>query len=241
MTKNTPVSSPGRGKATINLGSNIEGENIRLRFPNKTIDDSYKQFARTPFLISFQTGWLKINLCTVHIYYGSASDVSKLEQRRKEIEKLSKSLATKAKDEFKEDKESFLGVLGDFNIIGKGHPTMEALEGNGFEIPDQIKKIPGSNVKKDKAYDQIAFWEPRRQTKYAKLDIRGANVFDFFEHIYTKEEELVYRKNGEKIGLKPKSKYETWRTYKMSDHLPMWIELRSDFIDEYLDGVINSD
>ena len=238
VTKNTVVASPGRGKAKVDLGSDLSAENLRLRFPNETVDDSYKQFARTPFLISFQTGWLKINLCTVHIFYGSASDNAKLEQRRSEIEKLTNALAKKAKDEFKEDDESFLGVLGDFNIIGKGHPTMKALENSGFEIPEALKKIPGSNVKKDKAYDQIAFWEPRRETKYAKLDIRGANVFDFFEHIFTDEEEPIYRLEGETIGLKTSSKYDTWRTYKMSDHLPMWIELRSDFTDEYLDGVI---
>jgi hypothetical protein len=28
-----------------------------------------------------------------------------------------------------------------------------------------------------------------------------------------------------------------WRTYHMSDHLPMWIELRSDFSDRYLENI----
>jgi endonuclease/exonuclease/phosphatase family metal-dependent hydrolase len=235
LAKNTSVTSPGRGKANVTIPNIISGDTYRLRFMNDVFDDSLRQFARTPFLISFQAGWLKLNLCTVHIYYGDNSK-RKLEQRRSEIEMLTKALANKAKAEFKEDKEAFLGVLGDFNIIGKGHPTMEALESNGFLIPDEIKSIPGSNVKKDKAYDQIAFWNPKRNTEYAKLDIKGANVFDFFEHVFKTEDETIYR-NEDRNGLKANTSYNDWRTYKMSDHLPMWIELRTDFGKEYLDNV----
>src|SRR5262245_54032116 len=29
-----------------------------------------QQFARTPFLVAFQSNWFKFSLCTVHIYYG---------------------------------------------------------------------------------------------------------------------------------------------------------------------------
>ena len=29
-------------------------------------------------------------------------------------------------------------------------------------------------------------------------------------------------------------KYKDWRTYQMSDHLPMWIELRVDFSCAYI-------
>ncbi len=31
--------------------------------------------------------------------------------------------------------------------------------------------------------------------------------------------------------------YGEWRTHQMSDHLPMWLELRIDFAREYLDHV----
>jgi len=29
--------------------------------------------------------------------------------------------------------------------------------------------------------------------------------------------------------------YEEWRTFQMSDHLPLWVELEIDFSDSYLD------
>jgi len=28
-----------------------------------------------------------------------------------------------------------------------------------------------------------------------------------------------------------------WRTFQMSDHLPMWVELKVDFSDRYLEGL----
>jgi hypothetical protein len=241
VVKNTEIESPGRGKATITFPSKIEGEQFRLRFLEDSLDDSFKQFARTPYLISFQSGWLKINLCTVHIYYGSASDDAKLDQRRNEIEQLTKALAKKAASEYSLDGESFLGVLGDFNIIGKGHPTLEALESNNFIIPEQLKSIPGSNVARDKAYDQIAFWKSQRVKDYAKLDILAGNIFDFFEHVFRLDQELEYRSEAPQNGLKASGTFNTWRTYKMSDHLPMWVELRNDFSDEYLAKIIGSE
>ena len=239
LKKGQEIIRPENGRATVTVPTPIiGGEQYGLRFPENSFDDSLRQFARTPFLLSFQSGWLKINLCTVHIYYGSESNVNKLRQREDEIKQLTEALANKAKNEFKLDKESFLGVLGDFNIIGKDHPTMAALESNGFEIPEALKNIPGSNVKRDKAYDQIAFWKPTRNTEYAKLKIVGANIFDYYEHVYRVEDEAAYRaQDPNDSGLKPSTKYTTWRTYKLSDHLPMWIELQTDFSEEYFEKI----
>ena len=28
--------------------------------------------------------------------------------------------------------------------------------------------------------------------------------------------------------------YREWRTHQLSDHLPMWVEIRTDYTDEYL-------
>jgi len=233
VTKGAKVVSPGRGEAEIDMPSpEVEGEQYRLRFPGGTFDDSMRQFARTPYLIAFQAGWLKLNLCTVHIYYGADDDPLKMEQRRAEIEALTEALADKADGEFKHDDKAFLGVLGDFNIVGRGHPTMQALENAGFIIPDELKQIPGSNVERDKAYDQIAFWKPKRRRGYARLEVLGANVFDFFEHVYTLDDEPLYEADND-----TRFTYKNWRTYKMSDHLPMWIELKTDFGDEYLEEI----
>jgi len=89
---------------------------------------------------------------------------------------------------------------------------------------------------KHKYYDQIAFWKPKRNLGYAALDVQAANIFDFFEHIYTIDDKREYEiETDESLTDK---KFINWRTYKMSDHLPMWIELRTDFGEEYLDAIL---
>ena len=39
------------------------------------------------------------------------------------------------------------------------------------------------------------------------------------------------RKNSEELY----KSYEQWRTHQMSDHLPLWVEARIDYSDEYLE------
>lgn len=225
-----PPGTKGVARISIPTGT-ISSEDFGVRLPSGVLDDSFKQFARTPFLVSFQAGWLKINLCTVHIYFGDNEDPELLAQRKREIASLSEALSKRAEKEMKDDPNgtSMLGVLGDFNIISKEHETMQALESNGFVVPTEIKEIPGSNVDKSKAYDQIAFWKPQTNRRYAKIDVQRGNVFDFFKHVYTLDERSVYRPGASE------GSYKTWRTYKMSDHLFMWVELKSDFSNEYLD------
>lgn len=234
LTKGTTVTRPAntRGKVNVEIpGDKVAGRHYRLRFPGDTLDESFKQFARTPFLVSFQANWLKIDLATVHIYYGDASDNKLLEQRRQEIVKLTEALGERAAEELDANPANkvLTALLGDFNILSKEHETMQALEANGFKVPDDIRKIPGSNVKKDKAYDQIAFWKPDHDRGYVALDVRGADVFDFFKYVYRSNQHAEYADHVKEDD------FADWRTYQMSDHLPMWVEIKSDFSDAYLE------
>lgn len=235
VTKGTEVSRPvgTRGQVSLQVPQGvITGDTYRLRFPGAALDQSFKQFARTPYLVSFQAGWLKIDLATVHIYFGDGSDEKLLAQRRREIASLTAALGNRAAKEMSKNPEHSVltAVLGDFNIISAEHETMQALEANGFEVPEQIRSIPGSNVAKNKAYDQIAFWEPKRSRGYTRVEVRDADVFDFFEQVYRLEDRATYQPD------RSEGSYKTWRTYKMSDHLPMWIELTSDFSDAFIDA-----
>lgn len=235
VAKGTEVTRPPgtKGKVDVRVPQGtVAGRNFRLRFAGEALDESFKQFARTPFIVSFHAGWMKIDLATVHIYFGDNEDVKLLAQRRREIVRLTESLGDRAAKEMKSNPDSpvLTAVLGDFNILSAEHETMQALEANGFEVPEQIRSIPGSNVPKDKAYDQIAFWEPKRNRGYVRVDVRGAGVFDYYEHVYRLDERAEYQPQ------RSEGSYKTWRTYKMSDHLPMWIELTSDFSEAYLEA-----
>jgi predicted extracellular nuclease len=121
-------------------------------------------------------------------------------------------------------------MLGDFNIFSRKHATMQAITQAGFVVPDALQKIPGSNVDKNKHYDQIAYYQ-----KLIRMNPTGrAGVFDFFEHVYRLEDESLYAQERAK---KSGSSFKDWRTYRMSDHLPMWIELSIDNGDAYLDSI----
>jgi hypothetical protein len=37
-----------------------------------------------------------------------------------------------------------------------------------------------------------------------------------------------------------KTQFKAWRTYQMSDHLPLWAEFRVDFANEYLNDIAAS-
>jgi hypothetical protein len=216
-------------------------EAAEIVLPPNSLVGGPAQFARTPFIASFQAGWLRINLATVHIYYGS-DEPAALRRRADEIARLTGLLAERAASDRDSDADAFFIALGDFNIAGPGDATMAALRSNGFDIPEPLQHIPGSNVRQDKFYDQIALWtgESSRRRGVARIRPYRAGVFDFFDTVFRADEEAVYRpfmdkphKPGEQYAS-----YERWRTYQMSDHLPMWVELHSDFADEYLDDVL---
>ncbi len=111
------------------------------------------QFARTPYLVAFQAGWFKFNLCTVHIYYGSASDTKK---RIAEIGAIAEFFTKRQKT----DGETYI-LLGDFNILNPDDPTMKTLLGGGFEVPKELRDPTA--LASVNYYDQIALRPSRQQ------------------------------------------------------------------------------
>ncbi len=213
-------------------------EAAEIVLPPHSLRGGSQQFARTPYVAAFQAGWLKINLATVHIYYGSG-DVG-VQRRAEEIRRLTALLADRARSDSDSDADAYFVALGDFNIVGPGHITMDALNSNDFTIPEPLQSLKGTNVKQDKFYDQIALWTgaSKRRKSYTRLHSYRAGVFDFFDVVYRSDEEDIYRPFMRKPdGSGTYSSYSSWRTHQMSDHLPMWVELRIDFSGEYLSEI----
>ena len=210
-----------------------------------------EQIARSPFFASFQAGWFKFSLCSVHIIFGD--DLSK---RTAEMEAVAKALNKRAK---KEDQVHIL--LGDFNIKEKNDPAKKQLEKIGLTVPGDFG---GTNLKEDERYDQITFTtkgKVKRKTKllrHGKFDWRHSvfgphpkkdpeplsqddisngmsrptlqEYLDHYKDIVTEE-----RKEHDKEPYKDWAKsYREWTTHEMSDHLPIWIELEVDYSDDYL-------
>lgn len=219
-----------KGHKIVTPGSGVEAQSDEL------------QFARTPFVVAFQGGWFKFNLCTVHIYYGADSG-QRLARRTTEIREIARFFSRRQNRE----KEDYV-LLGDFNIVSPEHETMQALESEHFVIPENLKK-ENSNLKGDKHYDQIAL-----KVREKRLEIGASGVFPFdhsvfraidfdayFEYMPPDKRDRHYRgpKKGQPRTESEKREYyvDEWRTWQMSDHLPMWVELKVDFTDDYLESL----
>jgi len=196
------------------------------------------QFARTPFICGFKAGWFKFMLSTVHILYGSRE--AENPDRVEEIRKLAELLKTRTRG--RTAWSNNLILLGDFNIFSTEDITFQALTDNGFVIPEQLQNL-SSNVARNKHYDQIAFMLRQR----INLGQLKAGVFSFYDILYRDDEEQVYvptmgdayhtKSNGQpRTDSQKRTYYRAWRTFRMSDHFPMWVELPIEYGREYLES-----
>lgn len=200
-----------------------------------------KQFRRTPFITSFQSGWFTFDVCTVHLYYGDESG-SKLEERIQEIDRVARYFGKRADKALKEDKALIL--LGDFNIVHPEHETMNALTTNGFKVPKALSDP--TNFVETKYYDQIAFKTKPKVLEYieGKSDNpneRNAGVLDIFKHLYTLTSWAEYTDrmraspNGRNKSDDELEKYfRSWLTYQLSDHRPLWVRINTNESESYL-------
>jgi len=191
------------------------------------------QFARSPYVAGFRAGWAYLTLLTAHIYYGKSVAVDP--RRLQEITDFAQTVAKNAEKystapQYEPGKVSDAGnliMLGDFNIFNREDVTLQAITDAGFVVPPELQQLPGSNVARNKHYDQIAYFR-----QLSKMRTTGhAGIFDFYEHVYRDEAAYAGPRNGRG------SSFNEWRTYQMSDHLPMWIEFSVDDSEAYLDSL----
>lgn len=233
--------------------------------------DGTGQFARTPFLVAFGSGWFRFSLCTVHIYYGTESGRG-LRQRINEIRELVQFFARRQDSEVRDNKkrvtqgggkpapaqaENYI-LLGDFNVVSPEHETMRALKDHKFTVPDAIDRDkiiatdPESTLaRRPHFYDQIAVrvTDPRFQ-------VLGGGMFDVYDYVFRDEDMPAYKADLDRArahAIKAKDEepdetgtetdpgddlafYRRWRTWQMSDHYPLWVEIKTDFTRDYLSG-----
>lgn len=236
---------------------NIAGEIVlpkSLLISNSEITDtkerlaSGKQFRRTPYIVSFQSGWFKFDLCTVHIYYGKGT--AGLKQRIQEIERIA-SYLSKRVDKAMENEFKSTILLGDFNILRPDHETMKALINNGFKVPKKIQSIK-ANVKNTFHYDQIAFKTNKglvehvdkpssspKNSNAGEFEIMKSvfqNIKSDYEHYLPELKKSANSKN--KTDAELRKYYDSeWRTYQMSDHNLIWVRLQTNDGLKYLDNL----
>ncbi|HEV7319492.1 MAG TPA: endonuclease/exonuclease/phosphatase family protein [Ensifer sp.] len=204
-----------------------------------------KQFRRTPFTASFQSGWFRFDICTVHIYYGEDSGPA-LGERIQEIERIANYFGKRAEDALKRGKALIL--LGDFNIVHPEHETMRKLKDAGFAIPKSLDRP--SNLDLTKYYDQIAFQARSELLNFIDQPAddplkRNSGIFEIYASIFRDGDEPDYRtamqksSNGrDKSEAELKAYYPDWKTYQLSDHKPMWVRIGTNEASAYLDSLL---
>ncbi len=226
----------------IVLPSNMLIDQVETEVAGRTVTAG-KQFRRTPFVASFQCGWFKFDICTVHLYFGSSSG-EKLQQRVEEIGAIAKYLSERADVHLsKEDRGTIL--LGDFNIVSPEHKTMQALMKNGFRVPKALQLK--TNVADTKYYDQIAFKTKSNVIEFTESESddptqRNAGTFKLFLSAFKTSQRADYEAamaattalSGSKYRGDFAKYYKDWRTYQLSDHNPLWVRLKVNQSDDYL-------
>ena len=164
-----------------------------------------RQFARTPYAVSFKAGDTTFILVTLHVDYGESSD-----ERKQELKAIARWMKEWAVRETKWHHNML--TLGDFNIERRGDDLWQAFTSTGLSVPDDLQTVPKSifddeSDSGDKFYDQIAWFTSNSGSIALDMNYRTGGFFDFLPFVYTDTE------------LTKKS-----ISYRISDHYPLWAE-----------------
>ena len=173
-----------------------------------------KSFWRSPYMASFKAGSFDFVVLTTHIRWGD-----NLEARRQEIEMLADWIEAKRLEKTNEDKD--LIVMGDFNIPSRTDPLFAAITKHGLQVPKALLGAHGSNLEKDKRYDQIL-----QYPIYPENFTNAGGELDFYiDEAHIKE-------------LFPAGLTKEKFTFQLSDHLPLWMQINTDIDGQKLEQII---
>lgn len=164
-----------------------------------------RQFARTPYAVSFSAGSKAFTLVTLHVYYGETRQ--EREERAQELRGIAEWLAARAKepDEFNRN----LIALGDFNIDRYNDPLWQAFASTGLGAPKELEDVPrniaAAGGGDTKHYDQIA-WFTRGNREQLTLSYKTAG--------YVRWTDFILRD----------ARDDDARKAHISDHYPLWAE-----------------
>ncbi len=167
-----------------------------------------RQFARTPYAVSFLSSGATFIMVTLHVVYGSGSST---EDRQRELKAIATWLADWATDAKAYDHN--LIALGDFNIDRVGDPLYNAFSSTGLSTPSDLNAVPRTifakpgEPEKDKHYDQIAWFNTAAGIPKLALDYVKGGFVDF-------------------RGLVMSDLTNESLSWRMSDHFPLWAEFK---------------
>lgn len=174
------------------------------------VAQKFEGFDRTPYLAAFQAGQTSLMLVNVHLFFGSEAKAD-MNRRSLETFAVAKWANPRQRSKFSFVRNVF--AMGDFNMPknAAGDPVFDALTKLGLELPDHSSEI-GSNLASDKHYDQIAYFPGESKN----LLSGPTGIFDFDGAIFPS----LWQSGANK------GNFNKYLRYFISDHRPMWIELK---------------
>lgn len=184
-----------------------------------------QSFWRAPYMCAFRSGNFDFIAIATHARWGDS-----LAARQAELQMLSDWIDTRFRHKFVEDHD--LLVMGDFNTPTLTDPLFRALASHGLKVPKPLiqlaagdRVIGGSNLGTDARYDQILHL-PTMPENFTNC----GGALDFFvddAHI----DQLFPGKNYSRQKF----------TFQMSDHLPIWIQIKTDIDGSRLNQIVQDE
>lgn len=189
----------------------LSGLAAELVIPQDELDDVgpdaiQRQFARTPYAVSFRCGETTFILVVLHVLWGtSATD------RTPELRAIAEWLDRWARDINSWDHN--LIALGDFNIDRKDDERYKAFTSTGLTVPEDLHDVPRTlfsdpdDPTKGNFYDQIAWFTEADGRPALSLTHEQSGHFDFRD-----------------VALPRRDLSKTSLSWRISDHYPLWTE-----------------
>lgn len=184
--------------------------------PRKKVGTEYvsaHSWWRSPYMASFRSGNYDFVLMAVHMRWGKAAS------RKAALKVLGQWIKKRFEthQEFVFDKDLIL--LGDFNIPRVGDSYYKALtEDSGLQLPQSLAGVNVTMATSDNHYDQIL-----HRSTTVEFSQQGG-VLDFnkdglMDQLYA-QASMTFRQ----------------KTYQLSDHLPLWLQVLTDNESAILDN-----
>jgi hypothetical protein len=186
----------------------ISGEVV---LPDNLLIDG-RQFARKPLLAGFRAGDFCFRMCAAHIHFGSGDPKPGI----RECESLARFLKRVAG----RDGENII-LAGNFNIRNADSAAVQAFRGEGFAVPPEHIH-PTSAFRPDGFYDMIGLLV----NAPGAVTIGRSGSFLPFGHVLRESDSEVYAHAAAAGGIRQAKTFKRWRTEQLSDHLPLWMELK---------------
>ena len=167
-----------------------------------TPDALTRQFARTPYAVSFQSGGKTFILVTLHVKYGQPNE------RIPELKAIATWMSDWAKDVNGWDHN--LITLGDFNIDHQNDDMYKAFMSTNLHVPESLMAAPRTifDTSKEKHfYDQIAWFDKNANVPYLSLNYKSSGYFDFTQ-----------------TALSTLNLTKQELSFRISDHYPLYAE-----------------